>query len=105
MDPKPPPDGGITEISKPDQPKPQENQYPPSVQILIQAQKKVDEQIEALYPPQERRSLLRGIEGAKKDIRIFHKQETDILDADGKLTGNKRVTIVSSRPSQHREGE
>ncbi len=105
MDPRPPADGGIPNTPQPDQPKLHEYQYPPFVQELIQDQQKIDEQIEALYPPDERISLLGGIEGAKQDIRIFHKQETDILDADGKPTGNKRVTIVSSRPSQHRERE
>lgn len=87
------------------EPVPQEN--PPSqfVQDLYRDQKNIDEQIEAIYSPEERISLLSGIDEVKKSFSIFHKQETDILDEDGKPTGNKRVTIISSRPSQRREKE
>src|SRR3990167_10727219 len=106
MGPIPPPDGDRLRPPSTEQPQPQENQYPPSVQLLIQAQNIVDKQIDAVYPPEEEgRGLVMGVEERKKAIRIFHIDEIDVLDSDGKPTGNKRVTIVSTRASQLREGE
>ncbi|MEX1052489.1 MAG: hypothetical protein WEC80_01420, partial [Patescibacteria group bacterium] len=104
MDPTPPPDGNRSGTPFTERPQPQEIQYPPSVQLLTQAQNIVNKQIDAVYPPEEEgRGLVTGVEERKKAIRVFHIDEIDILDSDGKPTGNKRVTIVSTRASQLRE--